>query len=341
MWSFLSGQVDVGVRLSVQRLQQIKKTPMGRRAPGETLRQLQQLARQYPEAAEDFHLAPAPIAPQRSPLPRPRALADGGALWQLRWPSEAPAYDAQLRLGDPRANRVAVARWWRHPGVARPAVILVHGWGAGQWRLEARIWPIKALYRSGLDVLQFQLPLHGERAQPGRRGLPDFPSGHPGRTLERFRQAVYDLRNLVRFVRAEGGPAVALWGMSLGSYLSALTATQEPIDALALTIPLASLVDFSYTRQALAPGAVGEAQAALLRRVYRPIDPLLWAPRVAPERVITVTAEHDGITPVAHGAWLAAHFGGARLNWPGGHLVGAGRGPGWATLCAHTGAALR
>lgn len=339
--SRLSGAFDVGVRTGIRLASLRGRPPAARRNPGGTLRWLAAIARDYPLDAAEFHLPVPDIEPVRAPVLSGRApvsFADGGRLWSLRWPSDAPPYRPGSRLRNDRFNRVAVARWHRHDPKdgPRPVVIVIHGYGAGQWSVEGRIWPLARLYGDGYDVVQIQLPFHGERANPERRGLPGFPGANPRRNLEGFRQAMADVRGLIRYFRREGAPSVGLWGMSLGGYTSALTATLEPVDALVLTIPLASLVGYATDRGLLAAGGAGDAQAHLLRGIYTPIDPFVRAPLVARDKVFTVVAARDGITPVEHGYELAAHFGGEVYTWPGGHLWAAGRQPGWDAARAFT-----
>lgn len=338
----LSGAFDVGVRRAIRLATHKGRPPAPRRDPGAALRGLAAVARDYPADAAEFHLPVPRIDPELRPVLHqgaPVRFADGGGLLGLRWPSDAPPCRPGSRLRNDRFNRVAVARWHRHPE-PRPVVVVVHGYGAGRWGVEARLWPLAALYADGLDVVQVQLPFHGERADPRRRGMPRFPSGNPRRTLEGFRQAMAEVRGLMAWLRAQGAPAVGLWGMSLGAYTAALAATLDPVDCLVLTIPLASLVDYARDRDLLAEGGVGEAQSALLTRIYAPIDPFARPPRVPRDRVLTLVAERDGITPPAHGHRLAAHFGGAVRTWPGGHLLAAGRGPGWDAARAFTAQAL-
>lgn len=291
--------------------------------PGRALRELAAVARDYPSDAGDaFYRVPRLIEPTQQRL-RP---ITGGTLYALRWPADLQPFRPGARLGTDRHNCVAAARLWAHEQGPRPVVVLVHGYGTGSWRVEQRLWPIRSLYRAGLDVAQFVLPYHGVRADPRRRGGPPFPSANPRRTLEGFRQAVSDLRELLLWLAERGHPRVGLLGMSLGAYVSALTATVQPgISALGLLIPLASLADYARETGALARGAVGEAQHHALERAYGLIDPLGRAPLVSAGRTRIVAGAHDRITPPNHARRLAAHFGCEIDWWPGGHLLQVGR----------------
>lgn len=75
------------------------------------------------------------------------------------------------------ANRTAHARWYKHSGSApRPCVVLIHGYMAGNYTVEERVWPVKRMFQSGLDVVLTILPLHGPRRAESRGYLPPaFP----------------------------------------------------------------------------------------------------------------------------------------------------------------------
>ena len=60
-----------------------------------------------------------------------------------------------------------------------------------------------------------------------------FPSANLVRTNEAFGQAVFDLRALAAYLRANGAPSVGAIGMSLGGYTTALWASVDPTLAFA------------------------------------------------------------------------------------------------------------
>ncbi|MBI4700270.1 MAG: hypothetical protein HY744_03725 [Deltaproteobacteria bacterium] len=270
--------------------------------------------------------SPQPIAPEAASV---RALPDGGAVQDITWPSDYHAWLPEIdeRYRRHTENLRGAARLLLH-AEPRPAAILLHGYMAGQYRVEERMWPVSWLYRSGLDLALFVLPLHGVRAIRGRSGPPPFPSSDPRFTNEGFRHAVGDLRDLCLWLRERGHPAVGLMGMSLGGYTTALAATVEAQLAFAVPmIPLGALADFARDQ-----GRLGSdpAQAAeehrCLDAVHRVVSPLHRPPVVAPERMLVVAGELDGVTPLRHARRLAAHFGAPLEIFPGGHLLQLGRG---------------
>src|SRR5947199_382710 len=73
------------------------------------------------------------------------------------------------------------------------------------------------------------LPFHGLRTPAAVRFSGAlFPTANVFRTNEAFAHALADLRALIAWLRNRGTPEIGLMGMSLGGYLTALTASCEP-----------------------------------------------------------------------------------------------------------------
>lgn len=271
----------------------------------------------------EFFPEPAPIAPS---LTRVRSMR-GVDVIDASWPSEYVAYVDAIRdkYASHVRNRTAHARLFVAPR-PRPAIVLIHGYMAGQWAIEERAWPIAWLAQR-YDLALAVLPFHALRAEKNRRGPPPFPGPDPRVTNEGFRQAMMDLRSLVRFLRARGAPSVGVMGMSLGGYSTSLLATVERDLAFAAPIiPLASLADFARDQGRLGRGAEADAEHAALEAAYRVVSPLARPSLLAPERVLVVAAHGDRITPVSHADRLAAHFESRVVRFEGGHLLQFGRG---------------
>lgn len=250
----------------------------------------------------------------------------GGRVVDLVWPSsfEPLCADVAAQYLEHEPNRSAAARLFLHDDRPRPAALLVHGYRCGQWALEERVWPVDWLFSRGLDVALVVLPFHAVRA---RRGPPLFPSSDPRVTTEGFRQAMLDLRALVRHLVDRGAPAVGAMGMSLGGYTTSLLATVEALAFAVPIIPLASFAEAAREQGRL----VGEpeeqrAQLEAIRRAFRAVSPVSRRSKVAPDRVLVIGAEGDRITPISHAKELAAHFAAPLETMHGGHLLQFGRG---------------
>jgi pimeloyl-ACP methyl ester carboxylesterase len=223
------------------------------------------------------------------------------------------------------ANQTARARWFKHAGDPRPCVVLIHGYMAGTYAIEERVWPVRRIFDTGCDVVISVLPLHGLRrsAERGYRP-PAFPSGDPRFTIEGFRQLVSDHRALFDYLRAGRVTRLGVMGMSLGGYSAALLATLEScLEFAMLLVPLAAIEE----RGAQLPGDASE-QSALregLRRAYWPISPFARSPLVAAAQSLVIAGEADQVTGLEHGQRLAAHFGAELSSFHGGHLLQLGR----------------
>jgi pimeloyl-ACP methyl ester carboxylesterase len=261
-------------------------------------------------------------------------------VWEAAWPSAFEPFLAAVaeRYLSRVENRTARARFYlasapEMPSL-RPAVVAVHGYMGGQWLFEESAWPIEWLLRRGLDVVLPVLPLHAGRGG-SHRGAPAFPSSDPRLTNEGFRQAVTDIRSIVRWLRERGAPKVGVMGMSLGGYTSALLATvTDEIDFVMPMIPLASIADFAREQGRLGSGAEADEQHVALELANRVVSPLARPLGLAKERALVVAAEFDRITPVSHATRIAKHFACEMVTIAGGHLVQIGRSDAFRALAA-------
>jgi pimeloyl-ACP methyl ester carboxylesterase len=272
------------------------------------------------------------------PRAEPRAerrgkLPGGGEIVDLAWPSTyEPALDAirSHYLGF-EANRRACARVFRHDaGAPRNTIVLLHGYRGGSFFVEERAFPVRWLYKLGLDVALFTLPFHALR---GNGATPPWPSANPARSNEGFAQAIHDLRALVRHL---GPPKLAMAGMSLGGYTTALYATVEPLDLACPMIPVASFPDLYWHHGDGRPERLRAEREGITLEMMKDAmaihTPLLRAPRLGGERVLVVAAEGDRIAPPEHAERLAAHFGGELVRFAGGHVLQIGRGDAFRAL---------
>jgi len=227
-------------------------------------------------------------------------------------------------------NSTMYARWFRHAGAARPCAVILHGYVGGRLAVEEHLWPVHALFDSGLDVVLTVLPLHGVRAGSRRRfRLPAFPSGDPRLAIEGFRHLVHDHLSLFDYLLDGRVSSLGVMGMSLGGYAAALLCT---IDARirfgVFHMPLASIADFaSRTGRIVGSELDQRDQVAALDQVYRPVSPLARPSLLTAGRAIVVAGRADAITGVPQGKRLVAHFDAVWSTFAGGHILPLGRGP--------------
>jgi pimeloyl-ACP methyl ester carboxylesterase len=274
---------------------------------------------------DDFFAAPRAITPGERLV---RKLGSDGRVSDWSWDSGYEPLDPEVheRYLSARENAVAVARHHAR-GRARPVVILIHGYMAGPFSFEERVWPIARFDRAGFDVVLFTLPFHGLRARLGQGPVPEFPGPDPRINVEGFRQAMFDLQNLVDWLLRQGHPRVGAIGMSLGGYTAGLLATVESrLDFLVPVIPLSSLGDFAREQGSLSPlPEEAAAQHALLESIYRRVNPVARSSLVRAERCLVIAAKADRVTPAAHARRLSVHLRAPLHSFYGGHLLQLGR----------------
>jgi acetyl esterase/lipase len=226
------------------------------------------------------------------------------------------------------ANQTAHARWFRHAGAPRPCLVLIHGYMGGNYAFDERMWSVKRIYNSGVDVVLTVLPLHGQRRSE-LRGMrpPAFPSSDPRFTIEGFRQTVFDHRALFDYLRGGQVTQLGVMGMSLGGYTAALLCTLESYLRLAvLLVPLSRIEDFAHRSGHMhSTGAEQLELREALRAAYSGVSPYTRLSLVPRERMIVVAGESDEVTGLEHGRALAEHFGARLEAFHGGHLLQAGR----------------
>lgn len=243
--------------------------------------------------------------------------------------------DCERRLGiearydaAPRENMTMRARWFKHRGAPRPCVVILHGYMGGTLAVEEHMWPIRALFERGLDVVMTVLPMHGVRAGiKGRFRLPGFPGVDPRLAVEGFRHLVHDHLSLFDYLLQGRVSGLGVMGMSLGGYAAALLSTLDPrLRFGVFYMPLAFISDFAL-RTGRMTGSEREqhAQASALERVYRPVSPFS-RPSLLPEgRALVLAGEADCITGVAHAHRLAEKFGATYRTYGGGHILPLGK----------------
>ena len=259
-----------------------------------------------------------------------RTLAWGGTAVDLSWPSHVEPFAREMREGylAHTRNRTAYARLFART-TPRPTAILIHGYMAGQWGLEERAWPVRWMNARGLDVAIVLLPFHALRGDAGA-SAPPFPGADPRLTNEGFRQAIGDIRALLRHLRERGAPLVGAMGMSLGGYTTSLLATVERELAFAVPIiPLASVADFARDQGRLGTSHEAALQHAALEAANHVVSPFARPPLVPKDRVLVLGASSDRITPIAHAERIARHFDAPLVRFHGGHLLQFGRADGF------------
>jgi hypothetical protein len=286
---------------------------------------------------EDAHLQPPPL--EKVELARIH-VPGAGTAEHLVFASEYEAADPEIAAAyrGNTANQDAHALLFRHRnGGPRPTLIAIHGFGMGRlhadlaW-LRVRGLDLAGLHRElGIDIAYVILPFHGPRAA-GRVSGTGFFDAHPLAAAAALGQAVWDVRRIAGWLRAQGVPALGVHGLSLGGCVAALYASLDA--SLACAIPMIPAVDLAGVFWGQLPAArqreweragLGREQIA---QAWSLSAPLRHRPQLPHAARLIVAGAVDQVAPLADARALWSHWDEPAAHWmPGGHLLWLGGAP--------------
>lgn len=334
-----SALADVALRTGIASLLGATMVPTLLNAalrPGESRAERQHL-RFYAElaATKDPSVAfPAPTAAPRVASRPASPIAEwmaNGRVHNIRFESSFEAVNPALRdqcRGFAR-NNVVHAQHWRHDDGPHPTLCLIHGFMGSAYLFNGLFFSLPWFYRSGYDVLLYTLPFHGRRAEKYSpfSGHGFFAHGFAG-FAEAMAQAVHDFRSILDYLEFTGVDRIALTGMSLGGYTSALIASVD--DRIQAVIPNVPVVSPDRTADEWFPanhvvrlrnrltGADQDVTAAAT--MYS--SPLNYRPLVAKDRRLIITGLGDRLAPPEQAEMLWEHWDRCAFHWfPGNHIL--------------------
>lgn len=282
-----------------------------------------------------------------------RRVPGAGTAEHLIFPSEFEAADPEIAAAYHAhgANRHAHALLFRHrDGAPRPTLISLHGFGMGRLQadlawLRVRGLDLARLHRElDFDVAYVVLPFHGPRAAGAVSGT-GFFDAHPLFAAAALQQAVWDVRRIAGWLRAQGAPAIGVHGLSLGGCVAALYASLD--GSLSCAMPMIPAVDVAGVFWGQLPVArQREWEAAGLDRdrlaeAWSLSAPLRLAPKAPHAARLVVAGAVDQVTTPSGARALWSHWGEPASHWlPGGHLMWLGGAPLQRTLREHLRATL-
>ncbi|MEO8815854.1 MAG: alpha/beta fold hydrolase [Mycobacterium sp.] len=226
-------------------------------------------------------------------------------------------------------NNVVHAQHWRHDDGPHPTLCVIHGFMGSAYLFNGLFFSLPWFYRSGYDVLLFTLPFHGRRAEKYSpfSGYGFFAHGMSG-FAEAMAQAVHDFRSVIDYLESTGVDRIALTGLSLGGYTTALLAAVESrLQAVIPNVPVVSveaeLDDWFPANKLFQLGQLlggferGEFAAAT---AYH--SPLNYPALVPAERRLIITGLGDRLAPPEQAEMLWQHWDRCALHWfPGNHVL--------------------
>lgn len=127
------------------------------------------------------------------------------------------------------------------------ALVVFHHWNATKRNRQIASF----FSKRGITVVEIALPYHFERSRPGSKHADFMLSSNLGRTIQSTRQAVWDGRKLIHWLKNEGYGQISVLGMSLGSWVAGLVAAHEPaVSKASLFLTAGSLADMVWTGRA-------------------------------------------------------------------------------------------
>lgn len=271
-----------------------------------------------------YHLPPPPLEAPRIARARSRSHDFEHLSFESGYEPRAgePGRERWLSYA---ANRTAHAWVLRHRE-PRPWLVCIHGYQMGFPLVDLLAFQPEWLHqRLGLNLLLPVLPLHGPR-KVGRRSGDGFLAGDFLDTVHAEAQAMWDVRRLLSWVRAEGAPAIGVHGLSLGGYNTALLASLD--EDLACAIPGVPATDWTrlvwrhgpalHIRHAEQGGLVHDE----VQELHRVVSPLALEPKVAFEHRWIFGAVADRLVPSDQVRDLWRHWGRPRIVWyQGAHVT--------------------
>ncbi|HDR4587791.1 TPA: alpha/beta hydrolase [Bacillus cytotoxicus] len=181
---------------------------------------------------------------------------------------------------------------------AAPNIIFVHGWRMESNERVKNIFHDRIL-ELGWNMYYFTLPFHFDREPEDSLYSGEFMiSADIQRTVYSTQQAVVDLRTLINWIKENKKGPVVLIGISLGGFITNLTALVEPKIDVLISIFYANRLSYSiwntnpgkYIKADLKQHGVTYEE---LIKYWKITEPSQALPKVKKENILLIAAKQD------------------------------------------------
>lgn len=204
------------------------------------------------------------------------------------------------------------------------SVVLVHGWRMEHLERVHKMFTHTFL-QAGYDLYFPTIPYHFDRALAGSYSGEHMVTADVDHSIRSIRQAVSELRALIRWLKRERGGKVVVVGVSMGGYFSNMMAlTEEEADYVVSVMYGNSLTHAvwhtrmgKYIKRDMIQGGMTLPE---LERLWSVLEPTNWAPQVPKENILLLHGLYDVYIPPADSNALWEAWGRPeRILYPCGH----------------------
>lgn len=181
-------------------------------------------------------------------------------------------------------NNLARARYFpsqKKRAGPRAAVLVLPQWNA---QADSHVEACRIFNFLGIAALRLTLPYHEDRRPADLERADHLVSSNVGRSIQSMRQAVLDTRAAVKWLRDEGYERIGILGTSIGSCISFLAFTHDPLINVGIfnhvSGYVADVVWQGISTQHVRAGIENHLSLAELREFWKPISPVPFIPRL-------------------------------------------------------------
>ena len=181
-----------------------------------------------------------------------------------------------------------------------PAVVVLPQWNA---QYDAYVDVCRWLNRLGLSALRLSLPYHDRRAVPGHERADFIVGPNIGLTLQANRQAVCDARCSLRWLESRGYGPLGILGTSLGSCISCITTSHEPLIRAAALLHVSTnfgdVVARGLTTSNVWESLRTHVSEEEIHRFWEPISPIPYISKLrgTGQKLLAISGQFDPTFP--------------------------------------------